>query len=150
LKIHKKAPYREAKRFDMPMIAAILRKAQEVVTPDAVIAEAAKEGYERGKSDGESRAEFDKRDLEALKARCRVIEKACGIRIDSWEPAENIGEAIDQVLHGTAQRQVEALRRAARTITAEFGLTEPTEADIEATRRHSLAIIKQKAKRRRA
>lgn len=150
LKIAKKAPFRDAKPLDLPMIAAMLRKAQEVLTPAAALAEANQKGYERGKSEGESRAEMDKRDFDTLKARCRTIEKMSGIRIDSWEPAENIGEAIDQVLHGTAQRQVESLRRAARMITAEFGLTEPTEADIEASRRHSLAIIKQKAKRKRA
>ena len=150
LKVAKKAPFREAKQLDLAMVAAILRKAQEVCTPAAALTEARQEGYERGKKDGESRSEIDKQDLQTLKARCRTIEKISGIRIDSWEPAENIGEAIDQVLHGTSQRQVEALRRAARQITAEFGLTEPTEADIEASRRHSLEIIKQKAKRRRA
>jgi hypothetical protein len=126
LKIQKKAPFREAKPLDQMMVAAILRKCQDVATPDSALANARTEGFDAGKKEGEARAVQDKEDLLKLRNRLRIIEKLSGIKVDSWEPAENIGDAMRAILEGSQQRQVEQLRRVATLIAVEFGIEEQT------------------------
>ena len=124
LKVTKKAPRRDALPLTAPMVAAILRRSQEVVTPDTVIQAAKAEGYEAGLSAGKIHAKQDTDNLQRLRDRIRVIEKKSGVKIDGWEPAENIGDAMAAILNGNQQRQVEQLRRCATVIAMEFGIDE--------------------------
>jgi len=124
LKVTKKAKHVEALPLDGPLIAAILRKAQDVCTPDAEIQEAKSEGYKAGLEKAALDATRDKEDLKKLRDRLAVVEKKSGVKIETWQPAENIGDALNAILNGTQQRQVESLRRLAGQIAIEFGIEE--------------------------
>jgi hypothetical protein len=117
----KAAPFREATPPDLPFIAAMLRKAQEVVTPEAVIEEVRRKAREEGRKEGEERARFDLEDFRKLKERVRAFEKVSGVKIDGWEDAHDIGEAVNAVLHGTVAREQARLRSIAERILKEIG-----------------------------
>lgn len=145
LKIEKKAPYREAKPLTTGMVAAILRKAQDVATPDGIIAEAKAIAFAEGKAEGERLNAQAKNDLQRLRDRIRVIEKKSGVKIDSWEPAENIGDAMRSILEGSQQLFVEQLRRVATKIAIEFGIEEGT---LDAENAYRLQETRKKVVRR--
>jgi len=121
----KHAPLREAVKPDLPFIAGILRKAQDVITPDGVIEQARKDGYEEGLNVNQSRQKWELEEYAKLKAKVAEFEKASGVKITGrWESGEDIGTAVNQVLNGTVMRERNSLRTAAKRILEDLGSTE--------------------------
>lgn len=112
----KRAPFREALKPDLPFVAAMMRKAQEVVTPDAALAEARAEGLAVGRKEGEGRSKYDLEDYRKLQQQVRDFEKASGITISGWAGGHQVGEAVNQVLNGTVMRERDALRKIAERL----------------------------------
>lgn len=119
----KAARFRKAKVPDLPFIAAMLRKAQEIVTPDSALAEVRKEGRAEGVKEAESRIKQRLKDLEELEERVRAFEVATGLEIDGWRPVEEIARAVKVVLDGTVGREQERLMGIATRILADLGRT---------------------------
>jgi hypothetical protein len=117
----KGATFREAARPEFSFIAAMLRKAQEVVTPDAVIEEARKASFAAGRIEGLAVSKGDNEAFARLKERVRIFEKTSGVKIDGWESAGDIGAAVQQVLGGTVARGRSQLRRTAARILQDLG-----------------------------
>jgi len=115
----KAAPFRKVPRPDFPFIAGILRKAQEVVTPDAALAAAKAEGYKAGREMRQSENQGIKRELDELKKAIAEFQKASGVEIDQWY-ARNIGEAVRQVLAGDVMRERQRLYDIAERIIKEL------------------------------
>lgn len=116
----KAAPFREGKAVDLGFIAAMLRRAQEVVTPDGLIAAARAEGLEAGKKHKAEREAWELEGLRTLKEKVLKFQKASGIQIDTYRDVESIGEAVNQVLNGSVHRQRNELLRVARIVLKEF------------------------------
>lgn len=117
----KPAPFREATPMDLPFVAALLRKAQEVETPDGVMQEATTKAFADGKAMSELAGQSNKRELEGLKKVMRDFKAASGIDIsNTWADGNSIGQAVKQVLNGTGQRYQEKLIDTARKILKDF------------------------------
>lgn len=114
------AKYVEAKAADISFIAAIMRKAQGVATPDGVIAKARAEGYAEGKEAGESNAKRSIEDYRKLKERVRTFERATNLDIDNWRPIEDLVNAIDAAMNGTVERYRKQLLAVAENIQKEL------------------------------
>lgn len=111
-----------AKTLDIPMIAAILRSASDVSTPDVEVSQAKAEGYAKGLEDGRVVATHDTRDLVALKEKVRQFEKESGIGISSsWHGGADIGLAVRMVMEGQQERFKNTLLRVAKEIIEGFG-----------------------------
>jgi hypothetical protein len=109
LKKKRPAKFKESKPADLSFIAAILRQAQSVITPDAALAEARSEGLEAGKKERDHRTEHDIENYQTLKTRVRDFEEATGLNINTWRPTRDICSAIQLVLNGSEARHREQL-----------------------------------------
>lgn len=109
------APFLKAKAVDLAFVAAMLRRAQEVVTPDAIIAEAKEQAFKDGRQAGEANGKHAIEDLAKVRGQIRDFEKASGVKIDTWEGSE-IGEAVRLVLNDTVSNRTERLRAIAKSI----------------------------------
>jgi len=85
--------------IDKLFLAALLRRAQEVVTPEAKLKASFEEGKEAGKEEVRVEFEYAQRDYKALKEAVCIFEKKSGVSIDNWN-CENVGEAVKMVLNG--------------------------------------------------
>lgn len=110
LTIAKAAVLTPAKNPDKPFLAAILRRATQVLTPQAKFDALYQEGVEDGIKRGLSKAKFQDEDIERLQTRLKTFEQQSGVRIDSWNGA-HIGEAVRLVLNGEGMRVREDLDR---------------------------------------
>lgn len=92
--------------LDRSFVAAVLRRAREVVTDNKKL----KAEYQRGFDEGNAAAgkvEADQvRQAEHREAdlweRIQAFEKASGVHLNSWD-AGHIGEVVSQVLHGESR-----------------------------------------------
>lgn len=98
VKIIKEAKHLKPTKIDRLFLAAILRKAQEVITPEAKIKEAVEEGKKLGKEAVRLEFEYAQRDHKALKEAVEEFEKISGVHINQWQ-AGNVGEAVKMVLN---------------------------------------------------
>jgi hypothetical protein len=86
-------------------LAAVLRSIQAQLSPEAAL----QAEYHRGLKEGaaeESKKDWHKRDLEELQKKVAAFEKGAGFKIDQgWAHfPENVGQALRQVLNGSASR----------------------------------------------
>jgi hypothetical protein len=105
--------------YHRSFLAAILRQANNVVTPDALIRKAEKKGYERGRAGQEATWTYDKEQHEKLRQTVGDFEKASGLRINSYQGGAELGRAVSQVLNGgeaQARRSMENLKATAERI----------------------------------
>lgn len=139
LKKAKAAPFQpDAQKPDLPFIAAMLRKAQDVVTPDAVIAEAKRDAREAAKIEARAELDWEVRELKKLRDKVKAFEEASGVSLDKrWEGGQEIGEAVNLIINGTAARESERLRTVAAYILQEMGppREEPARRAVAAGRR---------------
>lgn len=98
-KIIKQAQQLTPETVDKLFLAALLRRAQEVVTPEAKIKASFEEGKIKGREDFKQEFEYATRDYRELQKAVSVFEKKSGVSIDNWNCAE-IGEAVRMVLNG--------------------------------------------------
>ena len=110
-KIVKEAKQIKSKNIDRLLLAGILRKAQEVITPTAELREEHKKGYDSGRKRAESSFKWDRDEHKKLKQTVLEFEKASGIKIDTWQDSKEIGEAVKLVLNGEHLRIKKNLKR---------------------------------------
>ena len=121
-KIIKEAKQLKPIRIDKLFLAAILRRAQESITPEAKIIAARKEGKEEGRKVARAEVEYGLREYQNLKKAVLDFEKASGVCINEWH-AESIGEAVKMVLAGGHLRtkdRLQALLETAKSISADI------------------------------
>jgi hypothetical protein len=120
-----KATFREPlKKPDVSFIAGVLRKAQDVMTPDSVIAEACKAAKDEGFKEGVQRNSFANDQLQELKQKVSEFEMASGLAIArGYQGGKKIGEAVKMVLAAEDWRLKENLLNAAHKI---IDILEPT------------------------
>lgn len=109
--------FEDVQELDKPMLCAILRKVVEIAVPQAKLDSAYNKGYTSGCETGErvaaSDVKFGKLKIEDLEKDIRDFEKASGVKIDGWDGAKAIGEAVKMVLndqHTGMKRQLERFR----------------------------------------
>jgi hypothetical protein len=110
--------------MDLPFVAAMLRQAQGIVTPDAALNEAREKGFLEGKASVDTRRDHASIDLKELQEKVRKFEKASGVKITGWQDAGDIGEAVRQVLAGTMAHDRQSLRSLAKLILTHLGENE--------------------------
>lgn len=100
LKVIKEAKLLTVKPIDKLFLAAILRRAQSMITPEAKLLKAFKDGQEAGMKykDETFKSAYEKHQL--LIKEIETFEKASGVRIGQYHNNEQIGKAVYQVLHG--------------------------------------------------
>jgi len=116
----KQAEKLKSEPIDKPFLAAILRRAQEVITPQAKINKAFKEGKEKGLAERDRSTEWERDQHKELKETIYAFEKAAGITINTWQRG-NIGDAVRMVLDGehlTAKQDLEKLLFTAEKIVS--------------------------------
>lgn len=117
----KQPKFREAIKPDLTFIAAMLRKAQDVATPQGVIDEARAAAFKKGREQGLVESLCNMRDYESLKKRVKEFEKASGVKIDTWRSdAGDIGRAVNQVLNGAVEQDRKQLLRIAERLVTEL------------------------------
>ena len=118
----KAAPFRQpAAPLDLPFLAAVLRQAQGVCTPDAVLAEAKREAYEQGIAEGKLRQKHEAVDYLKLSATVNDFEKVSGIKIrDRWQGGKEVGAAVKAVMDGTVENRRRTLLQTAKMIVQEL------------------------------
>lgn len=83
----------------MGFYSSLLRRAQEVVTPEAKIKASFEDGKIKGREDFKQEFEYATRDYRELQKTVSVFEKKSGVSIDNWNCKE-VGEAVRMVLNG--------------------------------------------------
>lgn len=122
VKIIKQAEQLKSEPIDRIFLAAILRRAQEVITPEVKIRAAFKNGLADGEKRGNENVAFEKTKYELLKAEVDKFQQASGVNIKHyWHYPDKIGEAVRQVLDGehvVIKEKVEGLLKTAEDIVA--------------------------------
>ena len=121
-KIVKQAEKLKSSPIDALFLAAILRRAQEVVTPQSKIDKAFKEGKEEGLEERNASFEYERTHHKEFKETIDVFEKAAGIKIETWG-TENIGNAVKMVLNGEhlrAKKNLKGLLATAEKIVSDI------------------------------
>lgn len=98
-KIIKQAQQLTPEPIDKLFLAALLRRAQEVVTPEAKLKSSFDEGKKKGREEFKQEFEYATRDYKELQQAVLLFEKKSGVSIDKWS-SENIGDAVRMVLDG--------------------------------------------------
>lgn len=129
LKRVKAAPYREAAPMDLSFVAAMLRKAQEVVTPDAVVQAAKTEGFNAGQKAADIHGRDAVRQYTELKAKVDSFEKETGLHLTGWRPAKEVAAAVNQVLNGSYSNDRQSLVEICQRVLRD--LNEPENAVVD-------------------
>lgn len=128
LVVKTEAPKLEAKPLDRLMLAAILRKATENVTPNSIVSQRIEEGVKAGTQNAATGAEWElgqaKRTLAELEQRVREFEEKSGVQIGRWDHGR-VAKAVRVVLAAS-----DAEERAKRTI-----------ADVQRDLKNALAAV---------
>jgi len=109
LKTIKKTVKLKSKKIDKLFLASILRKAQDVIVPEARLFQRYKEGIKEGEKKSQINFKWEKEQYEKLQKKVIDFEKSSGVKIDSWY-GDNIGEAVKQVLDGEHTRIKQRLK----------------------------------------
>lgn len=130
-----KAPFRKkTTKIDIMFMAAILRKAQDCVTPTTALALAAEDGFKKGLEQGKLKAKHATEELARLQQTVNTFHRQSGVDISSgWDRGESIGRAVNKVMQGQASRFGEALIRTAEKILAELKPEKEQDDDLSAT-----------------
>jgi len=134
LRVETEAPKHESERPDKLLLAAILRRAQECVTPEGRIKEARETGKLEGIKLEHESAENARKEVTHLKASISAFEKASGVQLNTyatgarWELAQNrnIGDAVRMVLDGKdskVRNRLENLLESAEKIVGDIKKT---------------------------
>lgn len=109
----------EPKPLDRGFIAAMLRRAQEQLTPESELKAEFNRGKKEGIEDGKRYGNYAAEDLKQLQEKISKFEKASGVSIQHEWDTESIGHAVRLVRNGMHFHLMEQLGRlegAARTI----------------------------------
>lgn len=122
VKIVKQAPQANPLEINRLFLAALLRRAQEVITPDATIKIHYKQGFEEGKKSANEIFDYERKRHEELRKIIDDFEKISGVSINNWH-TESIGEAVRLVLaggHTTIQADLKNLLKQAEAIVVDI------------------------------
>lgn len=100
--------------IDRSFLAAILRRAQEQLTPESKLAEeyrrGQKEERELHKGELERELEYRMRDYEALQKAVQEFQEKSGVNIRGAWNVGNLAEAVRCVMHGAYMREKDRLK----------------------------------------
>ena len=96
---------------DRLFLAAILRKAQGIVTPEPVLQKKYDDGFEAGKTQADRNFKYEREQHEDLKKVVVMFEGKSGVRITNTWHGDAIGEAVRAVMDGEHLRQQDNLKR---------------------------------------
>lgn len=117
----KAAPFREASHPDFPFVAAMLRKAQDVVGPEAALVEARRQGEQAGRKECAGTFQLINDRYIALQKEVAAFEKESGLKLHGgWHHGAVTGQAVNQILNGTVTRDKDQLIRVAEHILKEL------------------------------
>lgn len=113
-KIVKQAEKLKSSPIDRLFLAAILRRAQESITPQAKLNESYKEGKKRGMEVAKENFKHAEERHTELEETIATFEKASGVKLNTWQAQsiKDIGDAVRMVLDGkhlTAKQNLEGL-----------------------------------------
>lgn len=102
----------DPKPIDRHQLAALLKRAQgmAVQVADRQLAAARQEGKEAAEEYAKHRLERAERDVRDLTERIEEFEKASGVRLQGYQPAADIGDAVRAVLEGRQNSGIQRLR----------------------------------------
>jgi len=131
LKVIKNAPIKESHPVSKKFLAAIFRKSQEIIVPEAKIKQAYDSGRIAGKEENISQHKYQMKEYDNLKQALYKFEKQSGIKINEYN-SDDIGEAVQMVLNGEhfrIKKQLEYLLERSKEITKsiENNLLDPKE-----------------------
>ena len=121
-KVIKPAKQLKSQPIDNLFLAAILRRTQEIIIPDAKLNEVKKEGIDIGRERADQDFKYEKEEHIRLQEKVSDFEKRSGVTINSWR-AGNVGDAVKMVLNGEHLRikqSLERLHQQARDIANEI------------------------------
>ncbi len=110
VKIVKEAKLLNAVNIDKLLLASILRKAQEIVVPEAKLHEEYERGYKEGQERSNQHHKYEIDQYNELKKVVFDFEKSIGQSLSSWNN-DRLKEAIQIVLKGEHLRIKEELNR---------------------------------------
>lgn len=118
IRLAKKAPKREdAAPLSIGFIAAVLRRAQEVATPEARLREEHAKGYAEGMKRQKEIAQYELESLREEKKKWAEFSKASGVDLNlAWLGPGRIGEAVKTVLSGDQDRWRRSLIETAQEV----------------------------------
>lgn len=109
MRVIKDAKILTPESIDKPFLAAILRRAQEVVTPEGKIKLAAALGEKKGNDAAHKAFQYERNKHLELQQAVTQFEKLSGVAINMWN-GENIGEAVRMVMDGEHLRARQRLK----------------------------------------
>lgn len=118
-KIVKEAKQLKATPMDRLFLAAILRRAQETITPDAELRKVRQEAFKEGEDSEKSSFKYEKGRHKELQEAVDEFEKKSGVKINLWR-FDSIGEAVRMVLAGEhlkVKEELQALLERSKSIT---------------------------------
>lgn len=119
-KIIKEAKQLQAKSPDKSFLAAILRRAQQVITPDRIKKECFESGKKRGKELAQDSLKWERENHQELQEKVKKFEKIIGQPIDYGWRTGDVAEAVKMVLNGEhlrVKKQLKGLLEQAKEIT---------------------------------
>ena len=122
MKVVKQAKLLKAKPIDHLFLAAILRRAQKVITTEAKLEEYFKEGEKRGKESAKFEIEDALQKYQVLESAVLEFEKISGVHINRWDIGD-IGSAVRMVLnsgHLKIKEQLQTLLETAKNIAIDI------------------------------
>lgn len=118
-KIIKQAKLLKSVNPDKLFLAAILRRAQEIITPENKLKKEFEEGRKRGNEEAQENFKWEREQHQKLKEIVGNFEKKVGISLDGWN-RDIIADAVKMVLDGkhlTLKNQLNNLLTTAKQIT---------------------------------
>ena len=109
VKIVKQAEKQISHEPDKLFLAAILRKAQVIVTPEARFTETFKAGKKEGIKKAERDFKYAQENHQRLQKKVYDFEKISGVQIDTWNTGD-VAEAVRMVLTGEHLRVKQQLK----------------------------------------
>jgi hypothetical protein len=119
LKVIKEATLLSNENIPKQFLAAILRKAQECIAPEAKIKEAFDAGFAKGKEETNHFHKHQMEEYRSLQQTVNNFERISGVHIDKWR-GDDVGEAFRMALNGDhlrIKRQLEGLLETSKEIT---------------------------------
>jgi len=112
--------------LDRTFVAAVMRRAQDQVTPEAEFKRVRDEGRKAGIAEERDRLDYERQQMQKEIDDCRAFEKASGVILrNTWNHGA-IGEAVKSVLRGEHRHQKELLKgllKSAETIRENIAAT---------------------------
>ncbi len=119
LKIVKQAKQLKSQAIDKLFLAAILRKAQEVITPNSELTKVRQEGVERGKELANGSFKYQKEEYNSFKKLVKDFEEKSGVKIRHLDVGD-VAEAVKMIIDGkqlTVKKSLEYLLKQSKDIT---------------------------------